>query len=127
MNTTFFKATIIIATFIIGTVLISIESVPPFRGLARVIFTNYIVPKNKSFSRGRGRKMRGTLVGDNEGGSSADGDGCENDWILKSSSCSKCCSHQCGSEIYCGLLKLASLKRPPWLEPFNDLENRGSS
>lgn len=44
--------------------------------------------------------MLGTLVGDNEGGSSADGDGCENDWILKSSSCSECCSHQCGSEIY---------------------------
>lgn len=77
--------------------LISIESVSPFRGLARVIFTNYVVLKNKS---GRGQKMLGTLVGDNEGGSSADGDGCENDWILKSSSCSECCSHQCGSEIY---------------------------
>jgi hypothetical protein len=98
MNSTI-KSILLIATFVIGAVVISIESQAPRPGLTKAIIRHYVLPN--SIMSSHGRNMRGTVAITDSGDAKADeGDSNEDgscpEWVEKGH-CNECCSNQCTS------------------------------
>jgi hypothetical protein len=97
------KSILLIVTFVIGAVVISIETMAPQHGLTKAIIRHYVLPNTMMNSHGR--NMRGTVAISDSGDAKAgeedsNEDGCE-EWV-PTGQCNLCCSHRCLSTTYFG-------------------------